>query len=89
MNVQYNPHYNVDMKTIQITIDEKLLTRMDRVLKGRPRLRSAFIRESIANQLRFLRRGQLEALHREGYRKLPVREGEFDLPGNKRAWGGA
>lgn len=55
LNVQYNPHYNVDMKTIQITIDEKLLTRMDRVLKGRPRLRSAFIRESIANQLTFLR----------------------------------
>ncbi len=69
------------MQTIQITIDEELLAQMDRVLKGRPRLRSAFIRQSITNQLKVLKRRHLEELHREGYRKYPVRKGEFDFPG--------
>jgi metal-responsive CopG/Arc/MetJ family transcriptional regulator len=77
----------VDVKAIQITIDGKLLGELDQALKGRPRLRSAFVRRSIANELRELRRKRLEELHREGYRRWPVREDEFAAPDADRSWG--
>jgi metal-responsive CopG/Arc/MetJ family transcriptional regulator len=75
------------MKTIQITMDERLLKELDRALKGRPRLRSAFIRQSITAQLKQMRRKQLEELHREGYRKFPVGKDEFEVPEGDLAWG--
>ena len=65
------------MKTIQITIGEKLLTQMDKALRGRRRQRSAFIRESVAAQLNRLRIQRLEEQHRQGYLRHPVQEGEF------------
>ncbi len=74
------------MKTIQITIDEKLLAQMDRLLKGRPRSRSAFIRESIAAQLKLVKRKRLEDLHREAYRKYPVGPDEFYVDPSQLAW---
>lgn len=75
------------MKTIQVTIDESLLGKLDRALKGRPRLRSAFIRQSIAAQLKQMKRKQLEELHREGYRKYPEGKDEFEAPEGDLAWG--
>ncbi len=65
------------MVTIQVTLEEKLLSRLDKALKGRRRQRSAFIRQSIGAQLDRERIRRLEAQHREGYLRTPVREGEF------------
>ncbi len=75
------------MKTIQVTIDEELLAQLDRPLKGRSRLRSAFIRESIAARLKELKRRHLERADREGYRKYPVQPDEFDVDPSCLAWG--
>ena len=86
LNVDTYPHYNVDMKTIQITMDEKLLAQLDRTLKGRRRQRSAFIRESIAAQIRRQHIQLLEEREREAYRKHPFLAGEFDVDPNQLAW---
>ena len=74
------------MKTIQITLDEKLLAQLDGALKGHRRQRSAFIRASIAAQIRRQPIHQLEEREREAYRKHPVRPGEFDVDPKQLAW---
>ena len=75
------------MKAIQITIDDKLLSAMDRALKGKTRRRSAFIRYSISNELKRIGRKQLESLDRKGYEKHPVAPGEFDVAATALSWG--
>lgn len=75
------------MKTIQITIDEKLLSEVDRALKGRRRSRSAFIRESIVAQLKLQKRKRLEERDREGYLKYPVEPDEFYVDPSQLDWG--
>ena len=74
------------MKTIQITIGEKLLAEMDRALKGRRRQRSAFIRESIAAELKRQRIRQLEEKEIEAYRKCPVQPDEFEVDPGQLVW---
>jgi metal-responsive CopG/Arc/MetJ family transcriptional regulator len=75
------------MKAIQITIDERLLAALDRTLKGGRRQRSAFIRQSIANELRRVRRRRLEEADRRGYAELPVGPDEFYLEPSELVWG--
>jgi metal-responsive CopG/Arc/MetJ family transcriptional regulator len=76
------------MKAIQITVDERLLTALDRALKGGRRQRSAFIRQSIANELKRTRQRTLEEADRRGYLEMPVGPDEFDVDPGKLAWGG-
>ncbi len=74
------------MRKIQITIDEKLLAEMDRALKGRLRQRSAFIRESIAAELKRQRIRQLEEKEIEAYRQYPVQPDEFEVDPDQLVW---
>ncbi|MGH8528710.1 MAG: CopG family transcriptional regulator [Nevskiales bacterium] len=67
------------MKTIQMTIDELLLKAVDRLSRLRKTTRSALIRNTLAAELRREKIRHQEALHREGYRKHPVKAGEFDI----------
>jgi len=76
------------MKAIQITVDERLLTALDRALKDGQRQRSAFIRQSIANELKRTRQRTLEEADRRGYLEMPVGPDEFDVDPGKLAWGG-
>ena len=76
------------MKTIQITIEEELLAALDRTLKGTTRRRSAFIRQSIAGELKRLKHKRLEEIDRRGYQAGPVEPGEFDVEKARLAWGG-
>ncbi len=75
------------MKTIQMTLDEELLNRVDKVIQELNTTRSAFVRESLQYYLEKLRIKKLEQKHREGYLKQPVTEGEFDVWENEQAWG--
>lgn len=79
--------YNEGMKAIQITIDEGLLAVLDRTLKGGRRQRSAFIRQSIANELRRIRRQRMEEADGRGYAELPVDKDEFAVESSQLAWG--
>jgi predicted transcriptional regulator len=66
------------MKTIQMTIDERLLKLVDRMSRARKTNRSAFIREALEAEIRRQRIREEEARHAEGYARNPVAPGEFD-----------
>lgn len=75
------------MKTIQMTIDEPLLTEVDRVIEARNTTRSAFIRQALRLALRQLQVAEMEQKHAEGYARFPVEPGEFDVWEAEQAWG--
>ena len=75
------------MKTIQMTIDEELLTQVDQAIKPLNMSRSAFIRSALVLALRRRKTLELERRHAEGYARCPVQPGEFDLPEGEHAWG--
>ena len=77
------------MKTIQMTIDEPLLTKVDETIKSLNMTRSAFIREALELALHHYRTLELERKHAEGYARYPVEPGEFDIWEDEQAWGGA
>ena len=75
------------MKTIQITIDEELLQRVDRATQLQRVARSQFIRTALEDALRQLAIEELERKQAEGYRRRPVAPGEFDIWESEQAWG--
>ena len=77
------------MKTIQMTIDEKLLKLVDKVTRSRRTTRSAFIRAALEAEIRrgFIR--EKETQHAEGYARKPIAPGEFDAWVDEQDWGAA
>ncbi len=75
------------MKTIQMTIDEPLLTAVDEAITGLNTTRSAFIREALSLALQRYKIAQFEQKHAEGYARRPVEPGEFDVWEVEQAWG--
>jgi len=75
------------MKTIQMTIDDRLLKLVDRMSKARKTTRSAFIRGALEAEIRRTRIREEEARHAEGYARKPVVPGEFDVWLNEQDWG--
>lgn len=78
----------VDMKTIQMTIDEKLLKELDRTIRQLRITRSAFIRESIVYYLRRKKIIEMEMQQRAGYESNPVGDDEFSNWEDEQVWGG-
>jgi metal-responsive CopG/Arc/MetJ family transcriptional regulator len=66
------------MKTVQMTLDENLIASVDKVAKHLGTTRSAFTRQALKSALREVRINELERKHREGYKRKPVRCGEFE-----------
>jgi len=75
------------MKTIQMTLDEDLLNRIDNAIKELNTTRSALIRESVQHYLERLKIKKLEKKHRDGYLRQPVQTGEFDVWQDEQVWG--
>jgi metal-responsive CopG/Arc/MetJ family transcriptional regulator len=75
------------MKTIQMTIDEPLLDKVDHVIQDLKTTRSAFIRSALQIALRQYAISKLEQEHTEGYTRHPVEPGEFDIWESEQAWG--
>jgi metal-responsive CopG/Arc/MetJ family transcriptional regulator len=75
------------MKTIQMTIDEPLLTAVDRIISELHTTRSAFIREALEAALRLHEMRKLERQHAHGYAQHPVTPDEFDVWSNEQHWG--
>ncbi|MBI5763349.1 MAG: ribbon-helix-helix protein, CopG family [Planctomycetes bacterium] len=74
------------MRTVQMTLDESLVDRLDKVVKKLGTSRSAFTRTALRAALRQLREEKLERRHRAGYSRKPVRRGEFDVWQREQAW---
>jgi metal-responsive CopG/Arc/MetJ family transcriptional regulator len=72
------------MKTIQITIDESLLGKIDNNCGKRDR--SSFFRKAALILLKQLHTKKLEEQHRAGYARKPVQKGEFDIWQDEQVW---
>jgi metal-responsive CopG/Arc/MetJ family transcriptional regulator len=77
------------MKTIQMTIDEPLLTEVDRVSQALKTNRSEFIREALKLALQRQKILELERRHAEGYARHPVQPQEFAISESDLVWGDA
>lgn len=75
------------MKTIQMTIDEPLLTEVDQLIQTLEMTRSAFIREALELALKWHEIADMEAKHAKGYARHPVEPGEFDVWEDEQVWG--
>jgi len=90
--MDYNSYENpyatqeVEMKTVQMTIDEILLSEVDQAIETLNTTRSAFIREALQLALRQYKIRHLEEQHALGYAKHPVEPGEFDAWETEQAW---
>lgn len=74
------------MKTIQMTIDDRLLKVVDRLTRARRTTRSAFIRTAIEAEIKRDRVREMETRHVQGYAAKPVEPGEFDVWTSEQAW---
>ena len=77
------------MKTIQMTINEDLLIRVDQACHFLGIARSAFIRQALEHALRSQTIRDLEARQITGYQRQPVTKGEFDVWETEQNWGEA
>lgn len=75
------------MKTIQITIDDDMLLKVDRVTHLQQITRSQFICKALEETLRRMMIAELEQKQAEGYRQQPVLPGEFEIWESEQAWG--
>jgi metal-responsive CopG/Arc/MetJ family transcriptional regulator len=75
------------MKTVQMTLDEALVRAVDTAVKKLGTTRSAFTRHALRSALGELRLKELEARQREGYRRKPVKRGEFTDWEEEQVWG--
>ena len=74
------------MKTIQVTIDDTLLLRVDQATRLKKIARSQFIRKALEDTLRQMAVEELEQKQAEGYRSHPVTSGEFDAWVSEQVW---
>ena len=75
------------MKTVQMTLDESLVTAVDRAVRRLGTTRSAFARTALRRALEELKTKELELKHRDGYRCKPVGEKEFSAWEAEQVWG--
>ncbi len=70
-----------------MTLDDDLVSAVDKVARRMGTTRSAFTRDALRNALRSLRGRELERKHREGYERKPVKTGEFGVWEAEQVWG--
>ena len=75
------------MITIQMTLDEQLIKRVDQVVQKLHTSRSAFARGALKEAVERYQILTLEHKHKSGYQKYPVHKNEFDISDHDRAWG--
>ena len=76
------------MRTIQITLDDDILKKVDYIVKELNTTRSAFTRDALREAVRLYNISNLEIKHRKGYTNHPVNKDEFSTWENEQNWGG-
>ena len=76
------------MRTIQMTLDDDLVERVDQVTKELCTYRSAFTRKKLREALARYSLEQQEIKHRQGYECCPPAADEFSVWETEQAWGG-
>ena len=67
------------MRTVQMTLDERLVQTVDRVAKELHTTRSAFTREALRQAVARVKTLRLEEKHRKGYARKPASADEFGV----------
>ncbi len=75
------------MKTVQMTLDEDLIKKVDQVSKKLHTSRSAFTRKALAEALARYNQEQQEYQHLQGYEQHPVATNEFSVWETEQEWG--
>ena len=75
------------MRTVQMTLDDELVRRVDRVSKKLRTSRSAFTRRALRDALERYSVVQQEKRHRRGYAERPVGKDEFSAWESEQALG--
>lgn len=76
----------MEMKTIQMTIDEPLLAQLDHAAEEMATTRSAFIRQALQAALRRYQIKCLEEQDRLGYARFPQTAEESEIWATEQAW---
>lgn len=74
------------MKTIQMSLDEELISEVDRVVESLHTTRSAFARMAFKEKLEHLKLEEKERQHRQGYSRKPVAADEFGDWEGEQVW---
>jgi len=74
------------MKTIQMTLDDKLVKAVDKVVNKLHTTRSAFTRLALREALGKVYINKLEHKHQKGYELHPVGDSEFSIWDDEQEW---
>lgn len=74
------------MKTVQMTLNEKLVSAVDKAAKQLGTTRSGFTRIALSRELNRLKDKELERKHREGYLRTPIKPDEFESWETEQSW---
>ena len=75
------------MRTIQMTLDDDLVKKVDNIAKELNSTRSAFTRDALRDAVKHYNIRHLEMKHRKGYANHPVNKDEFSVWENEQNWG--
>ena len=75
------------MRTIQMTLDDELVTAVDIVVKKLKTTRSAFTRKALKDAIKQVNIDMLEKKHKKGYECYPVGKTEFSVWEPEQEWG--
>jgi metal-responsive CopG/Arc/MetJ family transcriptional regulator len=75
------------MRTIQMTLDDELVEKVDAIASELKTTRSAFTREALREAIKQYNIRNLELRHRQGYAVHPVNKEEFSIWENEQNWG--
>ena len=75
------------MRTVQMTLDERLVQTVDKVVKDMHTTRSAFARDALRQAVARIRTQRLEEKQRQGYLRKPASADEFGVWETEQKWG--
>jgi metal-responsive CopG/Arc/MetJ family transcriptional regulator len=75
------------MRTVQMTLDDELVDRVDVIVKEMKTTRSAFTRQALKEAIDRFNVRHLEEVHRTGYESYPVSQDEFSVWESEQDWG--
>jgi metal-responsive CopG/Arc/MetJ family transcriptional regulator len=76
------------MRTIQMTLDDELVNKVDTIVNALHTTRSAFTRNALREAVKQYNISRLELKHRQGYADNPVSQEEFSAWEKEQNWGG-
>lgn len=76
----------INMRTVQMTLDDDLVASVDQIVKQLRTSRSSFTRQALKEAVRQFARRELEEKHRSGYARKPIAEDEFSFWENEQKW---